>query len=329
MRCSATCAARPCMRPCLASPPTSTSARWPARSVASSSSPTSRRTRTGRSSTANARTSASSSSRRSSLLPPSCNRSWNPSDPTPHPDPTPPMMYLRKLLVPAISAWAFLVTSAQAFAQAAPHKGRTALELFETTGPVGYMIVGCSIAGTALVIEHMISLRREKLAPPEFAAEVEALIEEERYDEALELSVEEDSYLANLTAAGLHMRHAGYEEMIAGLEMAAQEETFKLNAKISYLSLIGNVAPLLGLLGTVTGMISSFQEIERLKSPTPGDLAKGVYESLVNTTMGLFVAIIFLTLYFLFKNRVTKLTLSMNLQAVDMLKNLATGTRAH
>lgn len=234
------------------------------------------------------------------------------------------MNYLRKLKAMATFAWVFLVTSSYALAQeAGAHKGRTVMELFETTGPVGYMIVGCSIAGTALVIEHMFSLRREKLAPTEFAADVEALIEEEQYDEALELCEEEDGYLANLVAAGLHMRHAGYEEMIAGLEMAAQEETFKLNAKISYLSLIGNVAPLLGLLGTVTGMISSFQEIERLKSPTPGDLAKGVYESLVNTTMGLFVAIVFLTIYFLFKNKVTKMTLSINFQAVEMLKTLA------
>ena len=89
------------------------------------------------------------------------------------------------------------------------------------------------------------------------------------------------------------------------------------------MSLIGNVGPLLGLLGTVTGMISSFQVIEHLKAPTPGDLAKGVYESLVNTTMGLFIGIIFLTAFFVFKNKVTKMTLSMNLQAVDLLKHLA------
>ena len=235
------------------------------------------------------------------------------------------MKNLRYLLTPALTVGFLFMTNVLAFAQENAVKKKSMLDLFATTGPVGYMIVGCSIAGTALVIEHLISLRREKLAPPDFTGEVEALINEEKFDEAVELCEEEDGYMANLTSAALRMRHAGYEHMVDGLEQAAQEETFKLNAKISYLSLIGNVAPLLGLLGTVTGMISSFQEIERLKSPTPGDLAKGVYESLVNTTMGLFVAIIFLTVYFLFKNKVTKMTLSMNLQAVDMLKNLATG----
>jgi biopolymer transport protein ExbB len=179
------------------------------------------------------------------------------------------------------------------------------------------------VIGTTLVIEHMVSLRREKLAPTPLAEDLEALINEEQYEEAVELCDEEGGYLASVVGAALHMRHAGYEEMVQSLETAANEKAFELNTKISYLSLIGNVAPLLGLLGTVTGMISSFQVIETLKAPTPGDLAKGVYESLVNTTLGLFIAILFLTIYFFFKNKVSKMTLSMNLQAVDLLRHLA------
>jgi biopolymer transport protein ExbB len=98
--------------------------------------------------------------------------------------------------------------------------------------------------------------------------------------------------------------------MIASLEAAANEESFKLNA--------------IGLLGTVTGMISSFQVIENLKAPTPKDLAVGVYESLVNTTLGLFIGITFLTAFFLYKNKVTKMCLSMNLQAVELLRPMVT-----
>lgn len=207
-------------------------------------------------------------------------------------------------------------------------KTKTWLELFKTTGPVGYLMLGCSIAGTTLVIEHLVSLRRDKLAPAVLAGDLEALINEEEYDQAVELCDENPCYLANVLGSALRMRDAGYQEMIAGLEAAANEETFKLNTKISYLSLIGNVAPLLGLLGTVTGMISSFQVIETLKAPTPGDLAKGVYESLVNTTMGLFIAILFLTVYFLFKNKVSKMCLSINLQSVDMLRHMAASEKA-
>jgi biopolymer transport protein ExbB len=207
-------------------------------------------------------------------------------------------------------------------------KKKSYLELFQTTGPVGWLMVACSVAGTTLVIEHLVNLRREKLAPEAVAGDLEALINEGLYDEAIELADEEGGYLSHLIGSALRMRGAGYNEMIAGLEAAAGEESFKLNTKISYLSLIGNVAPLLGLLGTVTGMISSFQVIETLKAPTPGDLAKGVYESLVNTTMGLFIAIVFLTIYFLFKNKVSKMTLSINLQAVDMLRHMAAKEKA-
>jgi biopolymer transport protein ExbB/TolQ len=79
------------------------------------------------------------------------------------------------------------------------------------------------------------------------------------------------------------------------------------------------VGPLLGLLGTVTGMIASFQTIETLKSPTPGDMAHGVYESLVNTTIGLFIAVVFLTAYFFMKNKISDLTLRINNAVGEML----------
>src|SRR5688572_19251366 len=215
-------------------------------------------------------------------------------------------------------------------AAAMPNEGpsKSWLELFETTGLVGYLMLACSVIGTTLVIEHMVSLRREKLAPAVLAGELEALVNEEHYDEAIELCDENPCYLGNVVGSALRMRDAGYQEMIGGLEAAANEEGFKLNTKISYLSLLGNIAPLLGLLGTVTGMISSFQVIETLKSPSPGDLAKGVYESLVNTTLGLFIAILFLTIYFVFKNKVSKMSLSINLQAVDMMRHLAIAEKA-
>jgi biopolymer transport protein ExbB len=236
----------------------------------------------------------------------------------------------RVLAATAAFLW-FTMAPARAFQEGAtdPHKHtKSWLELFETTGLVGYLMLGCSIAGTTLVIEHIVTLRREKMAPEALAGDLEALINEEEYDDAVALCDETPCYLSNVVGAALRMRDAGYQEMIAGLEAAAGEEAFKLNTKISYLSLIGNVAPLLGLLGTVTGMISSFQVIETLKAPTPGDLAKGVYESLVNTTCGLFIAILFLTIYFVFKNRVSKMSLSINLQAVDMMRHLAIAEKA-
>ncbi len=233
----------------------------------------------------------------------------------------------RRILLGLRILGASFLLSGLALAQETEGESKSALELFASTGWVGWLMVACSVAGTALVIEHMVSLRREKLAPRQIAEDLEAFINEEQYDDAVEMCDQEGGYLSNLIGSALRMRHAGYQEMITGLEAAANEEVFKLNTKISYLSLIGNISPLLGLLGTVTGMIKSFQTIENLTAPTPGDLAHGVYESLVNTTMGLFLAIVFLTIYFIFKNRVSKMTLSINLQAVDMLRHLSGSER--
>ncbi|MBI3271930.1 MAG: MotA/TolQ/ExbB proton channel family protein [Planctomycetes bacterium] len=204
------------------------------------------------------------------------------------------------------------------------HAKKTWWDLFKTTGLVGILIVGCSVTGVALTIENLVNLKEEKLAPPDVIGELEGLLEEGRMDEALQLCDSDKSYLGNVVAGGVLMAGSSFDEMLKGMEQAAAEETFKVNTKISYLSLLGNIAPLLGLLGTVTGMVSSFQEIEKSKSPTPADLAKGVYESLVNTTMGLFTAIVFLTVYFFLKNKVSRMTLGINMVAFELLKKAHT-----
>jgi biopolymer transport protein ExbB len=244
------------------------------------------------------------------------------------------MITSRKLFLIGCAIAAFLLIPSVGYAMqdaaAAAHGGsRSWWDLLKTTGFVGILLVLVSIGGVTLVIEHFVNIKREKLAPPRLTSEIQALMDEGNYDEAIDLCDQNPCYASTVVGSALRMRHAGYEEMIGVLEQAAAEETFKLNSKISYLSLLGNVAPLLGLLGTVTGMISSFQVIEKLKAPTPKDLAVGVYESLVNTTLGLFLAIVFLTFFFVFKNKVTSLTLSVNLQAVDMLKHLAAQVTGH
>jgi biopolymer transport protein ExbB len=214
-----------------------------------------------------------------------------------------------------------LATPAMA-AEEGGHGGhKTIMDLFKATGWVGYLMVLTSIVGTVLAIQNLVEIRMDKLAPPDVTRDIEDAINEGDLDKALDVSMASRSYFGQIMGGGLMLKEAGYEQMVNGMEQVAAEEMFKLNAKISNLSLIGNVAPLLGLLGTVTGMISSFQIIETKAAPTPADLAVGVYESLVNTTMGLFLAIVFLTIFFFMKNRVMRLSLNANLMAVEMLKN--------
>ena len=113
-------------------------------------------------------------------------------------------LLLQLLTLPALAAQ-------EAAAEVDPHGNtKSWLELFQTTGPVGYLMLACSIAGTTLVIEHMVSLRREKLAPADLDGDLEALINEEEYDQAIELCDETPCYLSNVVGAALRMRDAGY-----------------------------------------------------------------------------------------------------------------------
>lgn len=213
------------------------------------------------------------------------------------------------------------VLATPAFAQEHPKGTKSILDLFKATGWVGVLMVITSIIGTVLAIQYTVEVRMDKLAPPDVTRDIEDAINEGDLDKALDVAMASRSYFGQIMGGGLMLKDAGYTEMVNGMEQVAAEEMFKLNAKISNLSLIGNIAPLLGLLGTVTGMIASFQIIETKAAPTPADLAVGVYESLVNTTMGLFLSIVFLTTYFFMKNRVMRLSLNANLMAVEMLKN--------
>jgi biopolymer transport protein ExbB len=183
------------------------------------------------------------------------------------------------------------------------------------------LIIAMSIASLALAIEHFVTIRRDKLAPPELVDEIEAMFEEEEYQEALELCESEPNFLTNLLAAALPKINAGHAAMEKAIEDASGEESLKLQVKISGISLISNIAPMLGLYGTVLGMIGAFNEITRLGAAvTPSDLSNGVSVALITTLFGLMVAIPGLFFFFLFKNRVIKSTIEITAIAADLIE---------
>jgi biopolymer transport protein ExbB len=214
------------------------------------------------------------------------------------------------------------VTDAQPTGQT---KKKTFWDLLKAGATVGWGIILTSVIGVALAIEHFVNIRRDKLAPPDTVGELEALIDEGQYDEALSLCESERTFLTNCMGAALAKVNDGPEAMKNALETVGEEEAFKLNQKISYLSLIGNVAPMLGLLGTVTGMIGAFTIIEQVAAPSPALLARGVYEALVTTCQGLVVSIPILSVYFYFKNKVTRLIIEMGIISGELLGRVKPG----
>lgn len=228
---------------------------------------------------------------------------------------------LYALVFPLLVAFLTSPLLAQEAAEgAAPHAGHKSWwDLFKTTGPVGVLLLLTSMIGTSLLIMYILALQEKKMVSPELMAEVEELLSQGNVEDAYSTAESDPTYAGKVMTVAIGRSVGGYDEARKGLEESAGAETFRLNSKLSLLSLVGNIGPLLGLLGTVTGMISSFQVIEQLKSPTPKDLAVGVYESLVNTTIGLFIAIVFLSAYFFLKNRCADITLKVNTEISDML----------
>jgi biopolymer transport protein ExbB len=213
------------------------------------------------------------------------------------------------------------VGATTAFAQANEGGNKSLGDVIVGGGLVGYVIILLSVISLALAIEHFVTVRRDKIVPPELIDEIEALFEEEEYQEALELCESEPNYLTNILSAGLPKINAGFEAMEKAMDEVAEEESIKLHQKIGWLSLIGNIAPMLGLFGTVLGMIGAFNEITRLGATvTPQDLSKGISTALITTLFGLFVAMPSLFFFFLFRNKVIKVSLEITAIADDLVE---------
>ena len=221
----------------------------------------------------------------------------------------------------AVLVAAFVMVSANtAFAQD-DSGGKSLGDIIVGGGIIGWVIILLSVISLALAIEHFVTVRRDKIVPPELIDEIEALFEEEEYQEALELCENEPNFLTNILSAGLPKINAGFDAMEKAMDEVAEEETIKLHQKIGWLSLIGNIAPMMGLFGTVLGMIGAFNEITRLgQAVQPQDLSKGISTALITTLFGLFVAMPALFFFFVFRNKVIKVSLEITAIADDLVE---------
>jgi biopolymer transport protein ExbB len=199
-----------------------------------------------------------------------------------------------------------------------------AISWFETImqgGVIGFLIIGLSIAALALVIEHFMTIKRDALVPPELLGHLESLFEDEEYEEAMTLCESAPNFLTNVIAAGLPKIGQPYEQIEAAMQEAGEQEAVKLHQKISYLSLIGNISPMLGLFCTVTGMIIAFNIIAKSSgAPSPADLANGIQVALVTTFLGLLVAIPTVSAYFYFRNKVIRIVMEVGQIAEELME---------
>ena len=186
---------------------------------------------------------------------------------------------------------------------------------------IGAIIIMLSVAVVALVIEHFMTITDEKLIPPDFVAALQAHIEERRYQDAIDLCEVSDNYISRVMQVGLSEIRYGYDAMVESMSGIGEEESIKLNQKIGYLSFIGMIAPMLGLLGTVTGMVISFNKIATAEHGVQAsELAYGISQALVTTVEGLVTAIPAMFFFTLFQDRVTNIGLEAGAVCEELIR---------
>ena len=169
-------------------------------------------------------------------------------------------------------------------------------------------IIGLSILAAYLIFDQVMVLRRKEVLPPTLADEVRQYLSQGRVPEADEACRRNPSPLAFVIVNGLSELDFGWQSMEKAMEDAVAEQSAKMYRKIEYLSVIGNLAPMCGLLGTVTGMIMAFQQVAASQgSAGAADLAEGIYSALATTVAGLVVAIPSLAAFAMLRNRVDQL----------------------
>ncbi|MCH9656747.1 MAG: MotA/TolQ/ExbB proton channel family protein [Planctomycetes bacterium] len=188
-------------------------------------------------------------------------------------------------------------------------------QLVDDAGTIGIIIAVLSVAMVALIVEHIISIRSNSLMPPGMAEEVHSLIAQQQYRSADSVCKSRPSFLSYILSAGLAEVQMGYGAVEKAMEDAAMQQSARLNRKIEYLSVIGTLSPMLGLLGTVWGMILAFSEFTAKANPDVAELAPGISKALITTLFGLSVTVPALASFAFFRNRIDELVAQSSLLA--------------
>ena len=180
--------------------------------------------------------------------------------------------------------------------------------------------LGLSFTFVALIVMNVLTLRRSAIVPLPLVEAFEAHLNEKRYQEAYDLAKNDDSFLGHVLSAGLGKLSAGYPQAIEAMQEVGEEETMKLEHRLGYIALIGTISPMVGLLGTVDGMVASFQVIASSSTqPKPSQLAEGISMALITTLVGLWLAIPAIALFGIMRNRMARLTLEVGILSEGLM----------
>ena len=227
---------------------------------------------------------------------------------------------------PAAAAGTETKLVASSDAQPAAKKANTGLmAVIFGSGWVGVVLwlalFGCGVAAIYFTVDSFILIRPQRIMPPALIANVKAAMAEGDVMKALKACEVEPGPMANILSAGFSHVEEGFEVIQESIGAAADLETERIMQHLTWISVCSNLAPMLGLLGTVQGMIMCFDTLAT-GSPDVGALALAISQALWTTAAGLAVAIPAITFYYSIRNNANRLILRMQAMTVELIKDL-------
>jgi biopolymer transport protein ExbB len=193
-------------------------------------------------------------------------------------------------------------------------------ELIRSGGFLMWPILLCSLAALTIIIERLWTLKKRAVTPADLTDQIRQLMERQDLDEAKIQWIRRSSPLGRILAAGLLNINSHRIVMKESIEEAGRHVVHDLERNLNTLGTVAAITPLLGLLGTVIGMIKVFSAITAVGVGDPSVLAGGISEALITTAAGLSVGIPSLIFHRYFRGRVNELTISMEQEALHVIE---------
>jgi len=198
------------------------------------------------------------------------------------------------------------------------------IEIFRAGGPVMWPLAICSLVSLAIIIERLINLRVSRILNPAIVERVTGLAEGGRIDRAIGACREHPGIYTNIVMAGLEVATRGEGEQLSkeAVEDAGRHETARINRYLGTLGTIVGISPLLGLFGTVTGMIDVFQTIAEAGAGQAAQLSGGISQALITTATGLLIAIPSLVAHNFFHEKAQVIVTDLERASLRVLRGL-------
>ena len=181
----------------------------------------------------------------------------------------------------------------------------------QASGPIGFCLLLLSIYFTALVIRLFMEFRMTEAVPPPLVEKLDTAIKDRKFQEAYDACRDNDSFLARVVRTGVANLPNGRAEAKEAMHDVTEEIVTGMEARISYLAIIGTLGPMIGLVGTIWGMIMSFQVIATAQGAQakPAEIAEGISTALFITLEGVSLAVPAIYFHALFRNRIAQMAM--------------------